>query len=41
MEIVNIQSIGHFKINDKATIFGPNMEDYSFVITKITDEAIV
>ena len=33
-----IEQRNHFKINDKATIFGPNMEDYSFVITKITDE---
>ena len=33
-----IEQRNHFKINDKATIFGPNMEDYSFVITKIADE---
>lgn len=33
-----IEQRNHFKINDKVTMFGPNMEDYSFVINKITDE---
>lgn len=33
-----IEQRNHFKPGDKVTIFGPNKEDYSFVIEQITDE---
>lgn len=33
-----IEQRNHFKLGDKVTIFGPNMEDYSFEIKRLTDE---
>lgn len=33
-----IEQRNYFTLNDKVTIFGPDMEDYSFTITSLTDE---
>lgn len=35
---LTIEQRNHFKPGDKVTIFGPNMDDYSFVIEYIKDE---
>lgn len=37
-KIALIEQRNHFKPGDKVTIFGPNKEDYSFIINQITDE---